>query len=900
MATSGDLAGLDLVAAARLEPEEVVATLGSADAGLSDSEAGRRLEMVGPNALRSHGANALRVLRNQLRNPLLPLLAIASVVSALTGQRASAAIILVMIALSVGLGFFNEYRSERAVEELHARIHHTATVLRGGSARTVDVTSLVPGDMVRLSPGEVVPADLRLLNAERFEVDEAVLTGESAPAEKDPAPVGEPESPIALPSCAFMGTVVKDGIATGVVVRTGSSTEFGKIALGLGETHWQSAFQQGLRDFSRLLVKITAILVAAIFVVNLAIGRPLIDAVLFSLAVAVGLTPEMLPAIVTISLSAGAKRMAQHSVLVRRLVAIEDLGNVRVLFTDKTGTLTEGRTVFREAVDAEGRPSSEVLTLGAVCSDVVLEGGEPTGGSPLDRALWESEELLANRPQGWTRIDEAPFDHERRMMTALVDGPRGRLSITKGAPESVLAACVALPEGVEELVNKEFDSGTRLVAVATRDGSHLSHVSVDDEHDLALSGFLAFSDPPKADVGSSLSRLGSLGIELKIVTGDNDRVARKVWSDLGMPVGRVVGGADIDAMDDRTLKEQIPGISIFARVTPEQKSRIIRTARTLGLDVGFLGDGVNDAVALHDADVGISVDTATDVAKDAADILLLKKDLGILADGVVEGRRIFANTIKYVLMATSSNFGNMFSAAGASAFLKFLPMEPGQILLNNLLYDTSQTTIPTDRVDPESLSRPSRWDTRFIRRFMTFFGPISSVFDFATFAVLLWVLHAHAHEFQTGWFVESLATQTLVIFVIRTRRIPFFKSRPSAPQFAMTLFCAGAGVLIPYIGPVARLMGFRPLPRVFLLIMVGFAALYLTLAEFAKAYFFRRASETPEVPMVAPAKRPRGRRIHRRAARFSHKQRVPNRPSTTRRPSEREGQRTGAGRAPIG
>ncbi|HTG46224.1 MAG TPA: HAD-IC family P-type ATPase, partial [Actinomycetota bacterium] len=530
------------------------------------------------------------------------------------------------------------------------------------------------------------------------------------------------------------------------------------------------------------------------------------------------------------------------------------------------------RITFRAAVDPAGTPSPDVATLGLACTDVVLEAGVPTGGSPLDRALWLAPDRPPE-PTAWRTIDEAAFDHDRRMMSVLLEGPDGRRIVTKGAPESVLAACTDVPEAAHRFVDGAFDEGSRVVAVATRPAPDLERIDAGDEHDLVLAGFLTFVDPPKTDAAASLARLADLGIAVRIVTGDNERVARKVCAELGVPVAGSLTGADLERLSDEELTAAIERTTIFARVTPEQKSRVIKAARAGGVDVGFMGDGVNDAVALHDADVGISVDQATDVAKDAADILLLEKDLGILADGVVEGRRVFANTIKYILMATSSNFGNMFSAAAASAFLSFLPMLPSQILLNNLLYDTSQTTIPTDRVDAEQLRRPAHWDTRFIRRFMTFFGPISSLFDFATFAVMLGIFHAGESLFQTGWFMESLATQTLVIFVIRTRRVPFFRSRPSRAQLAMTFACAGAGIAIPYVPPIARVMGFTPPPASFLAIVVVFVVLYLTLTETGKWLFFRRPRPTPPVERVAA--RIHRRRIQRIASRWSGRPPLP-------------------------
>jgi Mg2+-importing ATPase len=860
---------LDLRTAATQPGAEVLNALGSADSGLDATEAAQRLRIAGPNVLRTHGTSGWRVLLNQVRNPLLPLLMIAALVSGFTGQTASAAIIVVIVVLSVGLGFLNEYRSEKAVEALHEQVRHTTTVVHGGAPGRIDVTQLVPGDVVLLSVGDVVPADLRLLLTDELTCDEAVLTGESLPASKRPDPVASPESPIELPSCVFMGTIVRSGTARAVVVRTGSHTEFGQIAMKLGDRHPETAFQRGLREFGKLLVRITVVLVVAIFVINLVIGRPFIDAVLFSLAVAVGLTPELLPAIVTISLASGAKRMAAKSVLVRRLVAIEDFGNIQVLFTDKTGTLTQGQITFQTAIDATGKPDDEAFLLGLLCSDVVMEAGVPTGGNALDQALWIDPQAAQAATSAWTRVAEAAFDFERTRISVLMDGPKGRVVITKGSPESVLDVCVNVPDDATTLLAKRFDAGDRVVALAVRDGTGMDEVSPKDETGLTLKGFLTFLDPPKPDAADSLARLATLGIDVKIVTGDNERVAQKVCNDLGLPAGEVVNGSSIDALSDEELRAKIPATTIFARVTPEQKSRIILQARAGGIDVGYMGDGVNDAVALHDADVGISVESAVDVAKDAADILLLKKDLGTLADGVVEGRRIFANTIKYILMATSSNFGNMFSAAGASAFLKFLPMLPTQILLNNLLYDASQTTIPTDNVDEEMLRRPATWDTHMIRRFMTFFGPISSVFDFATFGVMLWLFHAGESRFQTGWFVESLATQTMVIFVIRTRRVPFFKSRPSTTQLIATLSCAGIGVVLPYIPPLARLFGFEAMPASFLLIVVAFVVAYLTLAEIGKARFFR----APRPPVVEPLARsipPEHRRVQRMASRWSH------------------------------
>ena len=539
----------------------------------------------------------------------------------------------------------------------------------------------------------------------------------------------------------------------------------------------ETAFESGLRRFSTFLVRVAGVLTVGVFVANLTLHRPLLDALLFSLAIAIGLTPQLLPAIVTVGLSAGSRRLAERKVLVKRLVSIEDLGNITTLFTDKTGTLTEGHVAFREAIDGSGQSAPSVMIAGLVCNEAVVDRGRVVSANQVDGALWDAVAGgdAARLAGQWVRLDTVPFDHERRVTSVLAEDSDGRRWVlVKGEPEAILAACSRVPEAVATTIGGLFSRGDRVIAVARRRADEITDLRVDDEHDLDFIGFLVFSDPPKASATEALRRLAALGIDVKIITGDNDLVARTVCTHLGLEVAGVLTGAEVQALDDEALAAAIVGTTIFARVGPDQKSRIVRVHRSAGADVGFLGDGVNDAVALHHADVGISMDTATDVAKDAADILLLENDLGVLADGVVEGRRIFANTIKYVLMATSSNFGNMFSAAGASLFLKFLPMLPSQILLNNLLYDVGQMALPTDRVDDDQLGRPAQWDLKFIRRFMVVFGPMSSVFDFATFAVLLGVLHAGAGEFRTGWFIESLATQTLVVFVIRTKRIPSF------------------------------------------------------------------------------------------------------------------------------
>jgi P-type Mg2+ transporter len=862
-----EAAPFDLPAAAGLAVAAVLERLGTGEGGLTGTEAARRLGELGPNALRSHGARPLAVLVRQLHNYLLLLLVAAAAVSAFVGEGTDAAIIFVIVGLSVGLGFLNEYRSEKAVEELHASIRRQALVERDDEQRQIDVVELVPGDIVSLRVGDIVPADLRLIEAVGLECDESILTGESVPARKQTTPANAAASTLDLPPCAFMGTVVRDGSGRGVIVETGGRTAFGRIALRLGERQEQTSFQRGLQDFSRLLVSVTGLLAGSILVLNIALGRPLLESVLFALAIAVGLTPQLLPAIVTVSLATGARRLAQHQVIVKRLVAIEDLGNIKVLFTDKTGTLTEGHTVFASALDPSGRLDSQVLTLGLVAADAVVEDGRVIGGNDLDQALWQASGSAHAGAETWKVVARVPFDHERQLGSALADDPDGgRVIVAKGAPEAIIARCARVPAGAAQVLDRLFAEGARVVAVATRGADGLASSDSADERDLALRGFLCFSDPPKADAAASLGRLARLDVTVKIVTGDNAKVAETICVKLGLTVAGTLTGSELEQLSDEELLAALPQTTIFARVTPEQKSRIIRAQRTLGTDVGFLGDGVNDAIALHDADVGISVDTASEVAKDAADVVLLAKDLGILAEGVVEGRHIFTNTIKYVLMSTSSNFGNMFSAAGASLWLSFLPMLPSQILLNNLLYDISELTIPTDNVDEELVARPSQWDIGFIRRFMAFFGPISSIYDFGTFAVMLYVFDAGPTLFRSGWFVESLTTQTLVIFIIRTRRVPFFRSRPSRPLLATTLACAALGVAIPY-SPLADVFGFTALPASFLGALALMIGTYLGLVEVGKYVFFKR---------MRPGERPLAlarldeRRVHRVASAWTH------------------------------
>ncbi|MEV7135167.1 magnesium-translocating P-type ATPase [Arthrobacter sp. NPDC093128] len=858
--------------AAQLPVEQLLDQLGSGSAGLTGGEAAKRLAELGPNAVRTHQASGWSVLGRQLGSPILILLTITAGLSLFLGDATNSIVIGLILLVSVGLGFTNEFRAERAAEALHSRVTHLAAVLRDGTIDEVGVTALVPGDVVHLAIGAIIPADMRLLTAKDLLCDESILTGESLPVSKDPEPVRGTVALADLTSCLFMGTVVQSGSCTGVVVATGGRAEFGRIALGLGERQPQTEFQLGLKRFSYLLLQVAIVLTTLIFIANLLLQRPVIESLLFSLAIAVGITPQLLPAVVSTSLATGTRQLAKRKVLVKRLVCIEDLGDMDVLVTDKTGTLTEGRISFTAALPArDGVSPDAVFTLGLLATeaDYAESKVSTVGLNPLDAALWASADAAGFRPDNYERLDVIDFDHLRRRTSVLIseEGGPARL-VTKGSPEDVLALCVATPAGAQAMLEEQFNAGSRVVAVASRPARGLTAIQPSDEKDLVLEGLLVFLDRPKTNARASLDQLEALGITVKIATGDNAKVAEKVCAELGVLSGGTLTGAEVEAPSDAELAAAAREASIFARVSPEQKARIIRLLRQSGGSVGFMGDGVNDALALHAADIGISVDSATDVAKDAADVVLLDKDLGVLAEGVMEGRRIFANTIKYVLMGTSSNFGNMFSAATASVILSFLPMLPGQILLNNLLYDTGQLAIPGDRVDKEQLLAPSHWNIGFIRRFMFLFGPISSLFDFATFALMLFAFHAVPGEFRAGWFIESIATQTLIIFAIRTRRVPFLRSRPSAGLLVASLGVVALGIFLP-ISPLAGVLGFDPLPTPFFLALLGMTVVYLVMVEFAKSWFFARTAQQPPVrPAIIPRRRPT-HHISRRAARFS-------------------------------
>jgi Mg2+-importing ATPase len=835
---------------AALSVEQALDEAATNRAGLGDEEAAQRLRRYGANTIGSHHTHPLAILGRQFHNAVLILLLATAVAAFLLGDQNDAIIVAVILAVSIGLGFTNEYRAERQSAALRDALPHRAVVIRDGKQHSIDVTAVVPGDLVRLSLGAMVPADLRLIECDGLECNESVLTGESTARTKSTDAVAAGLSLAELDSCALMGSVVSAGSGVGIATATGANTAFGSIAAGLDTKAPETAFQLGLQKFSILLLWVAVILSACIVVTGILLHRSLIETLLFALAIAVGVTPQLLPAVVSSSLAAGSRQLAKRHILVKRLVSIEDLGNVNVLVTDKTGTITEGHLEFLHALDAGGAANPQALLFGTLAVDTGGAAlGAAVGANEIDDAL-----LRAMRGAGASTstksavIATLAFDHQRMLSSVLADvGGIGRVIITKGAPENVLARCVDVPQAALDTMNTEFAAGRRLIAVASRAAAQSTTITADDEQQLTLVGFLAFSDPPRPDAARELAHLQALGIHVVVATGDNAIVAHHLAVELGLADTVVIGATDIDALDDTQLAATFASGGIAARVSPEQKQRIVRALRGSRTTVGFLGDGVNDALALHAADVGISVVSATDVARDAADVVLLDKSLTSVAAGVEEGRRIFGNTIKYVLMGTSSNFGNMFSAAAASTFLTFLPMLPGQILLNNLLYDASQLAISTDKVDAEQTLRPSHWNMGLIRRFMLVFGPASSLFDFVTFALLLGVAHASPDVFRTGWFVESLTTQAVVVFIIRTRRVPFFRSRPSWQLVVAVAAVVVVGWIIPFTA-VGAFFGLVPLSPFLLAGIVVLTLIYLVMIDTIKYYFFRPRHPADQLP----------------------------------------------------
>jgi Mg2+-importing ATPase len=822
--------------------------------GLSSEDAARILQEVGPNdpSPKKQGS-ALLDLGMQFANPLVIILLFASAVSVFVGEWVNAAIIVTIVSLSVAVNFVQTFRSERAADRLRATVAPTATVMRDGVRKEILRAEVVPGDIVLLSAGDLVPADGRLLAAKNLHVQESALTGESMPVEKE-----WKDGDLTSATKVLLGTSVVSGTATVQVSATGARTEFGDIATRLQTRAPETEFDRGMKQFGGLIMKAVFGLVMFILVVRIGTHRSAFESLLFAVALAVGLTPEFLPMITSVTLAKGAVAMSKEKVIVKHLSAIQNLGSIDILCSDKTGTLTRGVMVFDSSCDLHGKPSTLALFLARLNSK--FETGIK---SPLDAAIMEQKE--SELEQGWVKVDEVPFDFERRRLTIVVEKADVRMLVVKGAPESVLGCSTQvvtdagtsapLDDAARQACKATFEGlsarGFRVLAVGKRELSAQASHSQDDERDLVLVGFLAFADPPNESARKAIHELRRDGVHVKILTGDNELVTRHVCEQVGLDPKVIVLGSEVATMNDWALSNVAERTTVFARLSPSQKNRVILALKHRSHVVGYMGDGINDAPSLHAADVGISVASAVDVARDAADIILLEQGLHVLHRGILEGRRAFGNVTKYLLMGTSSNFGNMFSMAGASVFLSFLPMLPTQVLLNNLLYDLAQVTIPTDNVDPEVTRRPQRWDIKTIRNFMLIVGPISSLYDFLTFWVLLRFFHAGEILFHTGWFVESLATQTLVLFVIRTPRSPL-TSRPSIPLAVTTLAIVAIGVALPY-SPLAHVLGFQPLPAGFFLFLVGATFTYLGLVQLAKTFLLgKKRKYRHRVPIAEP------------------------------------------------
>ncbi len=806
--------------------------------GLASKEAADRLRKFGENTIaRKKRFRPLIAFFRKFESPLLLLLIGTSVISFFVGERTNAVIIIVMVCVSAVLDFANSYKSEKTVLKLLEKVTTTATVLRDGQKQEIDQKEIVPGDIVLLSAGDAVPADARVLETKDCFVNQAALTGESFPVPKygEQGANRDGEAPTERPDFVCMGTSVVTGYATIEVMQTGFSTEFGKIAAHISVETLPTDFEKGIKTFSVFIMRLTFVMVGFVFLANALLGHGMFDSFVFAIAIAIGLTPELLPVIMSVSLSRGSLEMAKKNVVVKNLSSIESFGSMNVLCTDKTGTLTEDRITLVKYVDCFGNAAEDVFTR-AFISSFFHTGIK----SPLDKAIREHKTIETS---AYEKIDEVPFDFERKRDSIIYKKEGMYTLITKGAPEDILSIATDFDDrgtkktftaAAKSAALAEFEKlsgeGFRVLAVAEKGVPEKKEYTKEDEAGMNFLGFMAFYDPPKGTALSAIKDLEDLGIEVKILTGDNEILTEKICREINLPVKRTLKGSEIVKMNDEELLVRARTTTIFARITPDEKERIILTLKKAGYSVGYLGDGINDAPALKAADVGLSVNNAVDVAKETADIILLEKSLRVLHDGITEGRKTFANTMKYIMMGLSSNFGNMFSMMGASLILPFLPMLPPQILLNNFLYDTSQLTLATDAVDKNLVKKPPRWDIKFVKKFMIVFGPISSVFDFATFGLLLLVFRLSESQFQTGWFIESLATQVFVIYVIRTRLVPFLESRPSKPLFLNTIFAVAVGWLIPFIG-LGAFFAFTPLPLPVLLGIAGIVIVYLAVTE---------------------------------------------------------------------
>ena len=851
-AVSGRVSAL-LLAAAREQTTEVMKMLETSPAGLRDNEVRRRAEQYGVNEVGQETAHGpLQRLIGAVTNPLVILLTALAIISFVTDDKPGGTVMSLMVLVAVTLRLVQETRADNAAARLRAMIRVTATVTRNEKAIEVPLRDLVPGDVVKLAAGDMIPADVRIVSAKDLFVTQASLTGESIPVEKtDTLDRRGAVAPLELSNVAFLGTSVESGTATAVVASVGQGTYLGSLAEGMAASGEATSFDRGVNRFTWLMIQFMAVMVPTVFVINGLTKHDWKEAFFFALAVAVGLTPEMLPMIVSVGLSKGALLMSRNKVIVKRLSAIQNFGAMDVLCTDKTGTLTMDHVVLEKYCDVVRRENEEVLLHAYTISHF------QTGlRNVLDRAILNHKNLQPDIASGqMEKVDEIPFDFVRRMMSVVVKSGDGKYRLlAKGAPEEIYRRCThfeldgeveAMDPLVLEDLRQEYNTlssdGFRVLAVAYRDLPERAAYSKSDESELVLKGYVAFLDPPKESAAKAIEALSRHGVAVKVLTGDNDLVARKVCRDVGLDVGHVVLGVDVEGMNEEELIAAASSATLFARLSPAHKRRIVKALQSRQHVVGFMGDGINDSPALRAADVGISVDTAVDIAKESADLILLEKDLMVLEQGVVEGRRVFVNILKYIRMGASSNFGNMFSVLGASAFLPFLPMAPIQVLANNMLYDFSQVPIPTDCVDEEQITHPRPWNIEEIKRFILFMGPISSIFDYTTFAVMIWVFHAGKNEslFQTGWFVESLMTQTLIIHVIRTNKIPFIQSRASWSLILTSLAIMGVGALLPF-SPLAKPLGLQALPPLYWPILLATLVSYVVVTQLIKVWLLRR------------------------------------------------------------
>lgn len=821
--------------------EEVLAQLQTKPTGLSSEEVTKRQARYGLNSISKRKVTFLTIFIREIKgNPLILILFAATFISYILGQRASAYYIFAMIIVSIVLDVWNEYSAEKTIENLLKKISPTALVLRSNEKQEILVSELTVGDIVLLSQGSIIPADLRFLESNNLEINESSLTGEAKTVYKTTRPLPHAVSSISdMANTGFMGTTVTSGSGKGVVIKIGRDTEFGKIAKSTVFLKPITEFQKGLTNYGSMIVKVIFVLTGGIFLINALIGRNIIDSLLFALAIAVGLTPEMLPVIVTVSLSHGAARLAKKHVISKQLIAVENLGNMDILCTDKTGTLTEGKIQVTDYIDMHDKKNNDLLSLALYCNSALVH--HKIVGNAIDVALWEYAQKNNIACDAKEKLKEEPFDYNRKLMYTVVSNEDTTTLIAKGAPEQIIALChnIADKKRAHDKYIALSNDGLRVIAVASKEIARKDSYSWHDVQALTFHGFITMLDIPKQSAKVALDKLKSLGVAIKVISGDSEIITQKVCREVGMYITGVLTGSEIEKLTDEEFSRKVDQTNIFARVSPEQKLKVIKALQAKGHVVGYLGDGINDIPSLHSADVGISVNSAVDVAKDAATLVLLRKSLDVIAEGIMEGRKTFHNTVKYILMGTSSNFGNMFSAAGASLFLPFLPMTPVQILFNNSLYDASQLAIPTDTVDLEALRKPRHWNIAFIRKYMLFFGPLSSVFDFLTFGILIFLFKANESFFQTGWFMVSLMTQILVVFVIRTTRTPFYKSKPGKWLTLTCLTMLGIGLLIPYT-PFAKSLGFIPMPPLFIFILIVITATYLSLVTAVRSIFLKR------------------------------------------------------------